>query len=277
MPRTAALVLLLTAVLRGQGHGTEPGSSGPSPVPTKHADAAEGSPAERSARPTEESRLRTNGKHGAHPVLHRAEPEWPAAAALEHVREGNARSVEAKKASAAPPEPMPRPGGAGRFLVAVISCADAAVDVAALLSLKPEDVLLIQNAGAVADADAAELVLWAAREHRVSLCVVLTHSGCPSLNDAPSDRRAEPASPRAAERGAKSRELARRRNLALSHAHALLQKEQLDAAVGTRSPNDADKPARPPVRIVPATVDVRTGEITWHLSRAEQMPIAPVR
>jgi carbonic anhydrase len=262
MPRTAVLLLLLTSWIQGQDHG------------------GTGAPARSPAAATTSESAGTQPKQAAKTVValvHHAQPSLPPEAALEHVREGNQRYVEARKRGASPAEPMARPAGAGRFVVAVIGCADAAVDVPALLGLRPQDLLWISNAGACADAEAADLALYAAQEHRVSLCIVLTHTGCPSLGENSSQKPDTATVPRAEHRSAKARELARRRDLRLAHAQALLQCEQLDAAIRGPVATTGQQATRAPLRTVPATVDVRTGAIEWHVSRAEQMPIAPVR
>ncbi len=197
------------------------------------------------------------------PPVHAPHPMLPPAAALAHVRTGNQRAVAAR-ADDSVPHLLARPAGAGRFVVAVITCADAAVDVPALLGLRADDVLVLSNAGANADTDAVELLEWAASTERLSLCIVLTHADCRSL---------EPRGDKRPDRSADARDLADRRHLPLPVAQALLQRERLLAASDLlRRRTDAAE-----FFIAPASVDPRTGALTWHTSRAEEMPLAPVK
>jgi carbonic anhydrase len=175
--------------------------------------------------------------------------------------------VAARATGAAPAPLPPRPAGAGRYVVAVVTCADAAIDVPALLGLRSEDVLLISNAGATADGDAIELLERAVARERLSLCIVLTHADCASLSRAPA------GDERGSARGAAAREFAARRRLPLDKAQALLQRELLLGAStlladATRSGN---------LNVVAASADAATGALAWHLGRSESLPMAPVR
>jgi len=210
---------------------------------------------------------REHPKRPAAPPVHAPHPALPPAAALAFVRDGNARCVAARATGAAPAPLPPRPAGAGRYVVAVVTCADAAIDVPALLGLRSEDVLLISNAGATADGDAIELLERAVARERLSLCIVLTHADCASLSPAPA------GDERGSARGAAAREFAARRRLPLDKAQALLQRELLLGAStlladATRSGN---------LNVVAASADAATGALAWHLGRSESLPMAPVR
>jgi carbonic anhydrase len=201
--------------------------------------------------------------------VHAPQPSLPPAAALQHLRLGHARAVAALARGAAAPPPLERPAGAGRHVAAVVVCADAGVDVPALFGLLPQDVLLFSNPGASAGADVVAALERAAAEERLSLCVLLTHAGCRALDpggDSPSAR----ALARAAE---PARQHAAARQVALERAQALVQRESLLAA----SPALRALAAEDRFRVVPASVDPRTGAIVWHGARAEELPLAPVR
>lgn len=269
--RLPAAVALLCLPLAAQHHG-DPAPAGTSTRTAQHAGADGGQGHREPSTGTGSST-----EHGKTPerAVHRAAPELTAAAALQALRDGNARVAAARARGEDAKEPGDRPGGAGRYVVAVIGCADCPVDPATLFGLRREDVLWISNAGATATSDAAALVAWAAREHRLRLCVVLPHTDCPSLAPA-SERtsRVEGAELRAAAATA----LAARRHLAIAHAQALLQAEQLRAALRSAPQPASDaKPANETVRVVAASVDASTRAVTFHVPRADELPIAPIR
>lgn len=206
-------------------------------------------------------------KQPAVPPVHAPHPVLPPAAALAFVRDGNARCAAARANGSTPAELPPRPSGAGRFVVGVVTCADGALDVPALLGLRSEDVLVVSNAGATVDGDCVELLERAVARERLSLVIVLTHADCASLQGAPA------GDDRGARRGAAAREFAARRGLALDKAQAMLQRELLLGA----STLLADGNRNGTLAVVTASANVRTGALTWHLSRADSLPIAPVR
>lgn len=202
-------------------------------------------------------------KQPSPPPLHRPHPELPPLVALAHLRTGNQRCAAARADGEALPAPAERPAGAGRFVVGVIACADAGLDVPTLLGLRADDVLLISNAGATASADAIELLRRAVTEQRLSLIVVLSHGSCRSLDD---------PTTAAVARSATARALAERRRLALPLAFARLQCERIAADEELRPRLDDRR-----LLLVPATVDRDGATISWHTHRADELPIAPVR
>jgi len=204
------------------------------------------------------------------PPVHAPQPTLPPAVALEHLRQGNARLRIALADGKPAPAPLPRPGGAGRYVAAVLVCADAGVDAAALFGLLPRDVLLVSVPGAFASADVTALLERTAQRERLSLCVVLTHADCPSLA---ADQGPSTAGQLFARRSNPARDLASARRLPLEHSQALLQKEQILAL--SESLRQLEREDR--FRIVPAAVDPQTLAITWHTTRAEELPIAPVK
>jgi len=210
---------------------------------------------------------REHPKRPEAPPVHAPHPALTPAAALAFVRDGNARCAVARTAGTAPAPLPPRPAGAGRYVVAVVTCADAALDVPALLGLRSEDVLVISNAGASVDSDAIELLERAIARERLSLCIVLTHADCASLSPSPApDERGNA-------RRAAAREFATRRRLPLDKAQALLQRELLLGA----STLVAEANRNGSLTVAAASADATTGVLAWHLSRADSLPIAPVR
>ena len=116
----------------------------------------------------------------------------------------------------------------------------------------------------------ATLLEHTAQRERLSLCVVLTHADCPSLA---ADQGPSTAGQLFARRSNPARDLAAARRLPLEHSQALLQKEQILAL--SESLRQLEREDR--FRIVPAAVDPSTLAITWHTTRAEELPIAPVK
>jgi carbonic anhydrase len=206
----------------------------------------------------------------APPATHRAQPSLPPEAALAHVRAGNAAFAAARASGGQTPAAPPRPAGAGRYTAAVVACADAQVDVPALFGLAPKDVLVISTPGAVVHGETAALLERAILTERLSLVVVLTHGDCASL--AP-PKEANDLQAGLEHRARLARAFAARRRIDLPKAQALLQRELLLASsdlLQVRAGADA-------LRVVPASVDPKSGLVTWHTTRAEELPIAPVK
>jgi carbonic anhydrase len=199
-------------------------------------------------------------------ATHAPLPELPPILAWRHVQEGNARHVAAAAAGADAPNPAPRPSGAGKYVCAVVVCADADVDAPALLGLARADTLVLAVPGPFASPETAALLERAVVDHRLSLVIALGHDDCASL------------APRApADALHKRREAvhaaAQRRGEALSVAAARLQRDLLLASSETmRTRSEADQ-----LRVLPATVDVATGAVTWHAKAADALPVSPVK
>ena len=220
----------------------------------------------------------STGKGEPAAPIHRPQLRLSGDDALAFVQAQHAATLRAEHAADDANARPQRPAGAGRYVCAVVACADSGIDVCATLGLAPKDVLLIQNAGATTDADTAELVTRASLAHGLSLVVVLAHDRCDSLGDGAR----KTAEPRVEQRAAPARAMAARLRVSLAHSHALRQQERLAAALQDRAVAHADCKAgddspMPSVRVVAATVDAATGRIAWRTQRAESMPIAPVR
>ncbi|MFN9277397.1 MAG: hypothetical protein ACK53T_05220 [Planctomycetota bacterium] len=202
----------------------------------------------------------------AGPATHAPQPELPPLAALAHCQAGNAEHVRARAAGKPTPAPAERPAGAGKYVCAVLVCADAGADVPALLGLAPADVLLLAAPGPFASPETVALLERTVADHRLSLVLVLGHADCASLarragGDA-LQRRRDAAHAEAQRRGeALAPTVVRmQRDLLLAGSDALQAKSAANA-----------------LRVLPATVEPATGAITWLHARAETLPIAPVK
>jgi hypothetical protein len=101
-----------------------------------------------------------------------------------HIRAGNAAWLSARDAGLPAPAPE-RPGGAGRYVCAVFICADADLDVPAVLGLQRRDVLLISTPGPFVSPESIGLLERLVREERLSLVLILTHTSCRTLTAPP--------------------------------------------------------------------------------------------
>jgi carbonic anhydrase len=200
------------------------------------------------------------------PATHAPLPELPPLAALAHCQTGNAAHVRARASGKPAPAPADRPAGAGKYVCAVLVCADAGVDVPALLGLAPADLLMLAAPGPFASPETVALLERTVADHRLSLVVVLGHADCASLARRPGgdalQRRRDAAHAEAQRRGeALPPTVARmQRDLLLASSDALQAKSTAGA-----------------LRVLPATVEPATGAITWLHARAETLPIAPVK
>lgn len=200
------------------------------------------------------------------PATHAPLPELPPLAALAHCQKGNAEHVRARATGKPAPPPGDRPAGAGKYVCAVLACADAGVDVPGLLGLAAADVLLLTAPGPYASPETVALLERTVADHRLSLVVVLGHADCASLARRPGNdalqRRRDAAHAEAQRRGE-----------ALAPTVARMQRDLLLAASDAlRAKSDAGA-----LRILPATVDTATGAIAWLHARAEALPVAPVK
>jgi hypothetical protein len=221
--------------------------------------------------PPAEPKPASNPKQGRlPPPQHDPHPQLSPDVALRHLRAGYQAMASARSEGRPLPEPMVRPAGAGRFVVAVVTCACANVDVPRLFGLRREDVLLLSSPGPVLRAEDLALLERAAADERLSLCVVLTHADCAALQQRQGPSLAQQALERAI---APARALAAERTLPLPQAQALVQR---DALLSGSDPLRAlAQDGR--FRAVPCSVDARTLELRWHTTVAEELPIAPVK
>jgi carbonic anhydrase len=201
---------------------------------------------------------------------HAPQPQFSPLDAWTHVKRGNERAAAARAAREPLPAPAPRPAGAGRHICAVIVCADCDLDVAALLGLPRQDLLLISTPGPFVTPEITALLERAVAEDRLSLVLMLTHTHCTTL-DTPAA--ASPQQDALAQRLALVRAEAERMRTTVDKALLLGQRERLLAA------SDALQRATgtDTLRVMPGQIDTRSGAITWLHRNADAMPLTPVR
>lgn len=189
-----------------------------------------------------------------------------ARAALGHTTEKGHHDGHEQESAARRNRPV-RPAGAGRYVCAVLACADQDVELAEVLGVQRKDVLVLRTPGPFVNAEAVALLERTIARHRLSLVLILGHARCESLQQ-PSDR--EDALSR---RVAPLRALARRHKQPLHERLVHQQRELLLASSSTmRSAVDEDE-----LRILPALLDARSGQIRWVARRAHTLPLAPVK
>jgi len=249
------------AMAQHEPHGAEP---------TKLAPAAA---------PSGENRPGAEQKRGAGSLPeHRPQLALHPLLAFEHVRAGNA-AVAAARAKAEPvPPARPRPSGAGRYVCAVVVCADCDVDVPALLGLRREDVLLLAVPGPFVGAETVTLLERVVAAERLSLVLVLGHADCRSTAPtAPTSEAANGTSPGAMDPLARRAEVARReaerRRQPLPKTVVQMQRELLLAASDVMT----SRSAVDELRVLPGEIHQQSGTIVWHHSKVDTMPLAPVR
>ena len=197
---------------------------------------------------------------------HAPQPTLHPLVALQHCKNGNTAATAAIARGQPLPQPAARPAGGGRWLAAVLVCADADVDIAPLLGLRRSDVLLVSVPGPFASPETTALLERAVTDERLSLVLVLAHADCRAL--------AERNTPDALQRRRDAlRVEAARLQQPQPKTLAQLQREQLLAA----SELLRGKQAAEALRIVPATLETRTGVLQWHHTNADVMPLAPVK
>jgi carbonic anhydrase len=221
----------------------------PSPAPT----AAPG------RTPAEQKRgTATAPTHAPLPTLHPLR-------AWRHVQAGNAAAVEALARRRPLPAPAERPAGAGRYVCAVLVCADADVDVAPLLGLHRADVLVIATPGPFASAETVALLERTVTAERLSLLLVLGHADCRAQAGGERDalaRRLDAVRAEAARRGGDVPKTL----VQLQREHVLAASDLLRERAG----DDA-------FRVLPAVLDPKSGVLTWHHVPTDVMPLAPVK
>lgn len=197
---------------------------------------------------------------------HAPQPALPPLFAFQHLLAGNAAAVAARATRQEPSKPKERPAGAGRYLAAVLVCADLDVDLPACFGVARSDLLILSTPGPFASPETAALLERTVADERLSLVLVLTHDSCKAL--AP---RATPdaLTPRAAATAAE----ANRRQQPLAKVQAMLQREQLLAA----SELLRSRCARDELRVLPGAVDAASWAFTSYAPHADTMPLAPVK
>jgi hypothetical protein len=203
-------------------------------------------------------------------ATHAPQPELPPLVAWQHVQRHNATYVRALRGGSPLPALPERPAGAGRYVCAVIVCADADFDVAPLLGLHRRDVLLLSLPGGFVDAATTALLEHLVVEERLSLVLLLHHAPCRTLARA---RQAVALEDALLARFAPLAPRSHRDADALAKALLLRQREHVLAASGPlRRAHTADK-----LRVVPGSIDQATAAITWWHLPVDALPLAPVK
>jgi hypothetical protein len=244
---TAMLLAMATAGVAAQQHAPAPGP-GTRPHLTTTAEQKRGA---RTA-PT-----------------HAPQPELPPLVAWLHVKQGN-QAAQQELAKGRPlPAPAERPAGAGRYVCAVVTCADADLDIAPLLGLRRSDVLVIAVPGPFTDPLVQALLERTFAAERFPLLLLLGHDRCRTLAPRPTGTPSDAIDRRLEHAGAE----ARRRALPLCKALLLLQREQLLGA----SDQLRAAVAKDDLRVLPAELDAKTGALSWHHQQIDVLPLAPVK
>ena len=204
--------------------------------------------------------------HHPHPTLHPLR-------AWNFVKTGNEAYVASRTrrtdsvARHLPRRPV-RPAGAGRYVCAVIVCADVEADLPELLGARARDLLVLRAPGPFVHRETTALLERLVVEERLSLVLVLGHAGCRALRPR-RDRRPDALTARVARlqllTGADKRPL--------EELLVRRQRERILAAsdeLGRRARADD-------LRVVPGVVDPTTGAIRWCATKVELMPVAPVK
>ncbi|GAB4142649.1 MAG: hypothetical protein Fur0037_09930 [Planctomycetota bacterium] len=190
--------------------------------------------------------------------------------ALDHLRSGNQLFRRALARHEPPPLSPERPSGAGRYVAAVLVCADAGIDAPHLFSLDSRDCLLLSNAGPCVSPEDVALLERAVDEEHLSLIVILTHDDCASLA---SSEHGSPSRMSLARRTRSARDMARARGIPVAEAAARLEAEILCAS----SERLLERVRSGDLLVAPAVASPRDGAIRWLLTRAEEMPMPPVK
>jgi hypothetical protein len=206
------------------------------------------------------------------PPTHRPQPELTPYQTLTYLQGAVAAAAARRSGAAAETgQPTPpaaeRPAGAGRYLAAVVTCADADLDCAAWFGVPRTDLLVLASPAGLVAPEAVALLETMATEQRLSLVILVGHDDCAS-------RRIQATSP--------ARQLLARRlaaagcDAAIPAAATLAllaaQREALLAA----SDELAERAAQDRLRVVTAICG-RGGELRWLGPTAAALPIAPVK
>jgi carbonic anhydrase len=210
-------------------------------------------------------------KNGA-PVrpTHAPQPELPPLVAWQHVLAGNEDAVASRAAREPAPALRDRPAGAGRYVCAAIVCADADVDVPALLGLARRDVLLLSAPGPFVQPEAIALLEQAVVEERLSLVLVIGHAECRALATRAGVSAGQDA---LAERIEVVRQQAARTQTTLAQCLVRMQSQQLLAA----SDLLRERATAGSLRVLPAGLDVKTRALSWLQPRSDEYTLPPIR
>jgi len=200
---------------------------------------------------------------------HNPRPHLPPTAAMAHLQQGHAAWLARRRLGQPEPATPERPAGAGRYVCAVLHCAELELDLPAALGLARRDVLLLSLPGPFVTPEVAAMLQRLQRDERLSLILVISHDNCQALQP-----QAE-VSPKdaLARRADHVRQEATRRQQTLAATMADLQRQLLLAAsADLRAAVAADT-----LRIVVAEIAPRSEELQWRLPASHSLPMPPVR
>lgn len=216
--------------------------------------------------PLAPGRTAAESKRGARtPPTHAPQPTLSPLVAWRHLQAGNAAAVAALATGKPVPAPPERPSGAGRYVCAVVACADADLDLPPLLGLRRSDVLWLAVPGPFATPETVALLERIVVAERVPLVLVLGHVSCRTLAGGRDDVLATRTAALTAEAARRGRPMVRtlveqQRDLLLAAADELRARQQRDE-----------------LRVLPAEIDERTGALAWHHRAIDALPLAPVK
>ena len=175
-------------------------------------------------------------------------------------REQTAGDPATKKRSAE------RPAGAGRYVCAVLACADLDASLPEALGLKRKDVLVLRAPGPFVSPEDVAMLERTVRAHRIPLILMVGHRQCDTI-------RATAPRPDALTRRVMA---LRQRSRRGQHLHLALLEQQrallLASSELLQKAQELDE-----VRVLPALFDPRRGALTSTAPRALTMPIRPVK
>lgn len=227
--------------------GAQPGVSTSAPGPGASADAKRGA----SAAPS-----------------HRPQPRLRPLAALQHLQAAAAQAAAATRHRPAPraTAAAERPAGAGRYVAAVVVCADADLDLGATFGVPRADLLVLQTAGGLLDRDDIALLEHFAASERLSLIVLLGHADCTARQVHGKTR---------AQAGLAARLRALADGVPGEVAPIAQLQRQRDALLGA-SETLSGLAQDDQLRVVVAQL-AADGAIGWHPKAASTLPLAPVK
>lgn len=211
-----------------------------------------------------------DSKRGAPPApTHDPRPQLPPAAAMAHVQAAHARWLAQQRLGQAAPEPGERPAGAGRYVCAVLHCAELELDFPAALGLQRRDVLLLSLPGPFVTPEVTAMLQRLQRDERLSLILVVGHDACQALQPAGDANKKDALSRRAEHAQAE----AARQKQALATTMLDMQRQLLLAgSEPLRAAVAADT-----LRVVVAELTPRTQELRWRVPASHALPMPPVR
>ncbi|MBL8724259.1 MAG: hypothetical protein JNK49_09440 [Planctomycetes bacterium] len=207
-------------------------------------------------------------KHPAQSPTHRPQLELPPRLALDTLQRGHAAWLQAHQKGLPAPAPLERPSGAGRYVVAVLACADCDADLAERLGLHRRDLFELRAPGPFVSPEDVAMLRRLVLQERLSLVVVLGHRRCEVL----APKRPVPKDDLLAARLQPIAALAQHQQQPLLTAFLHWQRRSLLAADDAlRAAADADR-----LRVVTAELDTESGAIQWLLQPIDTLPMPPV-